>query len=258
MRCVVLVKEVPDTYGERKLSLETGLADRSAGDVVLDEVDERALELALVYADAHPDCEVIAMSMGPESITPTLRKCLAMGAARAVHVVDGRLAGADYLATADALAAALKRARPDVVIAGNRSTDGSGGIVPAMVAEMLDIAYLGNVSRVELSETGATAERSTESSIVRLEADLPVLLSVTEQMPPARFPNFKGMMAAKKKPIDVVTVDELGIDPDSESDSHSIMISISERPARQAGVRVVDDGDAGEKLADYLISSRLI
>jgi electron transfer flavoprotein beta subunit len=258
MRCVVLVKEVPDTYGERKLSLETGLVDRSASDVVLDEIDERALELALAYADSHEDCEVIAMSMGAESITPTLRKCLAMGAARAVHVVDSRLAGADYLATADALAAALKNIRPDVIIAGNRSTDGSGGVVPAMVAEMLDIAYLGNVSSVELSESVATAERATESSIVRLEANMPVLLSVTEQMPPARFPNFKGMMSAKKKPIDMVTVDELGVDPGSESDSHSIMINIIERPVRQAGVRFVDDGNAGEKLADYLISSRLI
>ena len=139
MKIVVLVKEVPDTYGDRKLSLETGLADRGASETVLDEIGERSLEVALSYADKHPDAEVVVMSMSPEGSAATVRKGLAMGAASAVHIADEGLVGADLGLTAEVLAAALQRTGFDLVIAGNLSTDGSGGVLPAMVAELLDV-----------------------------------------------------------------------------------------------------------------------
>ena len=137
MKIFVLVKEVPDTYGDRKLNLETGLADRAAGDVVLDEITERALEVALAYAEKNDGTEVVALAMAPESSTASIRRALAIGAASAVHVVDEQLAGADLGLTAEALAAAIRRAEPDLVITGNLSTDGSGGMIPAMILSII-------------------------------------------------------------------------------------------------------------------------
>ncbi|HWV48506.1 MAG TPA: electron transfer flavoprotein subunit beta, partial [Microbacterium sp.] len=137
MKIFVLVKEVPDTYGDRKLNLETGLADRAAGDVVLDEITERALEVALGYADKNEGTDVVALSMAPESSTASVRRALAIGAGSAVHIADEQLVGADLGLTAEVLAAAIRRGEPDLVITGNLSTDGSAGVIPAMLAEHL-------------------------------------------------------------------------------------------------------------------------
>ncbi len=130
MKIFVLVKEVPDTYGDRTLNLETGLADRGAGDVVLDEITERALEVALSYADKNEGTEVVALTMAPESATASVRRALAIGAASAIHIVDEQLVGADLGLTAEVLAAAIRRGAPDLVITGNLSTDGAGGVLP--------------------------------------------------------------------------------------------------------------------------------
>src|SRR5690625_4908913 len=138
MKIVVLVKEVPDTYGERKHDLETGLVDRAASDRVPDEITERAVEAALSYAEANAGAEVIALSVGPESANGALRKALAMGATSAVHILDDALIGADLTLTAEVLAAALKRIGFDLVLAGNESTDGTGGVIPSMLGELLD------------------------------------------------------------------------------------------------------------------------
>jgi electron transfer flavoprotein beta subunit len=167
MRIVVLVKEVPDTYGDRKLDLETGLADRGASEAVLDEIGERALEVALSHADAHAGTEVVLLSMSPESAVTSLRKGLAMGAASAVQVVDERLAGADLGLTAEVLAAAVARAGFDLVITGNQSTDGSGGILPAMIAERLRVAQLTALVSVDLTDDAVRGQRRTESASPR-------------------------------------------------------------------------------------------
>ncbi len=134
MKIVVLVKEVPDTYGDRKLNLETGLADREASEAVIDEIGERALELALKYADANEGTEVAVLSLAPGGATSTLRKGLAMGAGSATHISDEALRGADLGLTAETLAGAIRRVGFDLVITGNVSTDGSGGMIPAMLA----------------------------------------------------------------------------------------------------------------------------
>ncbi|MFT4230739.1 MAG: electron transfer flavoprotein subunit beta/FixA family protein [Microbacterium sp.] len=257
MRIVVLVKEVPDTYGDRKLDLETGLADRGASESVLDEIAERSVEVALAYADAHPDTEIVVLSMTPESATASIRKGLAMGAGSAVQVADEALRGADLGLTADVLAAALRRVGFDLVIAGNQSTDGSGGLVPAMVAELLDVPQLSGLSSVELSEGAVAGERVLDGGVARVSAQLPAVISITERLPDARFPNFKGIMAAKKKPFETLSLQDLGVDADDPAVPRSIMVAVSEKPPRAAGVKISDEGDAGAQLADFLIQNRL-
>lgn len=258
MRIVVLVKDVPDTYGDRKLDLETGLADRGASDRVLDEIGERALEVALSYADAHSGTEVVVVSMAGEEAAATIRKGLAMGAASALQVVDPALAGADLGVTAAVLAAAVRRAGFDLVITGNLSTDGSGGVIPAMLAEHLGVPQATALSTVEIGESTVSGTRTTDGGTARVTAALPAVISVTEALPDARFPNFKGIMAAKKKPFETVSLADLGVAVDPASAPQSILTAVSEKPPRGAGVKIVDEGDAGEKLAAYLVENRLV
>lgn len=258
MKIVVLVKEVPDTYGERELDLETGLADRGATDAVIDEIGERALELALSYADAHPGTEVTVLSMGPSTVVSSLRKGLAMGASNAVHIVDDRLRGADLSLTADVIAEAIKRGQFDLVIAGNLSTDGSGGVLPAMLAEHLGVAHLTSLSAVSIGESKVSGNRVTEFGVASVEADLPAVISVTEALPAARFPNFKGILAAKKKQLETITLADIGVEVDEESVGRSILIAVAKRPARQAGMKFIDEGDAADQLVEFLVASRLV
>ena len=257
MKIVVLVKEVPDTYGDRKLSLETGLADRAASEAVLDEIGERSLEVALSHADKHADAEVVVLSMAPEGSAATIRKGLAMGAASAVHVSDESLLGADLGLTAEVLAAAVKRTGFDLVIAGNLSTDGSGGVLPSMIAELLDVPAATSLNSVEIGDGTVSGERASDGATMQVRAELPAVISITERLPDARFPNFKGIMAAKKKPFETLTLAELGIDPEDAGAARSIVIGLAEKPPREAGVKISDQGDAGEQLADFLIQNRL-
>jgi electron transfer flavoprotein beta subunit len=257
MKIVVLVKEVPDTYGDRKLDLETGLADREASERVLDEIGERAIEVALSYADKSPGTEVTVVSMSAEEAAATIRKGLAMGAARALQVVDEQLVGADLGVTARVLAAATERAGYDLVITGNLSTDGSGGVIPAMIAEHLGVPSATALTAVEISEGWVSGTRGIDGGTAQVSAALPAVISITEALPDARFPNFKGIMAAKKKPFETVSVADLGVDVDPASAPQSILTAVSEKPPRGAGVKITDEGDAGEKLAAYLIGNRL-
>ncbi|MDN3497143.1 electron transfer flavoprotein subunit beta/FixA family protein [Planococcus sp. APC 4015] len=257
MKIVVLVKEVPDTWGDRKLSLETGLADRAASERVLDEIGERSLEVALSFADSNAGTDVVVLSMAPAEATATIRKGLAMGAGSAVHVVDDDLVGADLGLTAEVLAAALTRIGFDLVITGNQSTDGSGGVMSAMLAELLDVPAALNLVSVEIADSGVTGVRATEAGTVEVSAGLPAVISITEALPDARFPNFKGIMAAKKKPFETLSLADLGIEALAPDASRSIVIALGEKPPREAGVKIVDEGDAGEKLAEFLIQNRL-
>jgi electron transfer flavoprotein beta subunit len=257
VKLVVLLKEVPDTYEDRKLSLETGVADRLASKAVLDEIGERALELALTHAESNPGTEVVLMTMGPESANAALRRGLSMGADTAVHVQDPGLAGADLGVTARTLAAAIRRVEPDVVLAGNVSTDGSAGVMAAMLAELLVMPNLSNLSSVELSDGAVSGRRVVEGGSVTVSARLPAVLSITEELPEARIASFKGIMAARKKSIDTWSLADLGVDAARAEVPRSIVIGISERPARSAGVKLVDEGDAAEQLAEFLVSNRL-
>lgn len=257
MKIVVLVKEVPDTYGDRKLNPETGLAERDASERVLDEIGERALEVALSYADANAGTEVVVVSMAPEAAQASVRKGLAMGAASAVQIVDAALAGADLGVTAKVLAAAVTRTGFDLVITGNLSTDGSGGVIPAMIAEHLGVPHATALSAVTITGDTVSGTRASDAGTARVSAALPAVISITEALPDARFPNFKGIMAAKKKPLEVIGLAELGVDIDPSVAPQTILTAVGAKPPRGAGVKIVDEGDAGEQLAAYLIENRL-
>ncbi|BCW05875.1 electron transfer flavoprotein subunit beta/FixA family protein [Arthrobacter sp. NtRootA1] len=257
MKIVVLVKDVPDTYGDRKLNLETGLADRDTVEMVMDEVCERSLEVALSYARKNAGTEVVVLSMTPSGATATVRKALAMGAASAVQVVDDALTGADLGLTAEVLAAALTRIGFDLVIAGNQSTDGSGGVIAAMIAELLDTPQLSSLSSVAISEGAVSGLRASDGASLQVSAEMPAVISITEALPEARFPSFKDIMSAKKKPIETLSLKDLGVSAEDPEASRSIVIALSEKPPRAGGTKIVDMGDAGEQLADFLIQNQL-
>lgn len=257
MKIAVLLKEVPDTYGERILNLETGLADRTASEAVLDEIGERALEVALSYADSNQGTEITVITMGPETAVATLRKGLSMGATKAVHVADESLLGADLTLTAEVLAATIRRDDYDLILAGNLSTDGNGGVLPAMIAEHLGLAHLTSLANVELDVSSVSGTRVLDFGTVAVSAPLPAVVSTTEALPAGRFPNFKGIMASKKKPVEVLSATDLGINSADQSVGRSIVIGIAQRPAREAGTKIIDEGNAADLLVEYLVSNRL-
>ena len=225
---------------------------------MIDEIGERSLEVALTYADSYPDTEIVLVSMAPESSAGTIRKGLAMGASRAVQVADEGLVGADLGLTAQVLAAAIAHTGFDLVITGNLSTDGSGGVMPAMIAELLGVPQATALTSVQIGDDGITGERATDGGTMQVSAPLPAVISITERMPDARFPNFKGIMAAKKKPFEVLTLADLAVVPEDPEYSRSIVVSIAEKAAREAGVKIVDEGDAGEQVAEFLAQNRLV
>jgi electron transfer flavoprotein beta subunit len=259
MKIAVLVKQVPDTYEERKLDTATGRLDREASDPIIDEISERAMEVALRHKDSDKSAEVVLVAMGPDSVTAALRKGLSLGADSAVHVLDDALEAADVSWTAVALAAALKQSGFDLVIAGNESTDGRGGVVPAMIGEHLGVPSLTFLDSVEIASGRVSGERGTENGTMTVHANLPAIISVTERTPEVRFPNFRGILAAKKKPLTVMSLADLGLDQEKLAmGGHSIVVSTSERPTRTAGKKVVDEGNAAAELAEFLAAGHLI
>lgn len=256
MKIIVLVKQVPDTWGERKLDLATGWVDRGASEVVIDEIGERALEVALSYQDSN-DAEVVVLTMGPSGVADAARKALAMGADSAIVVEDGALAGADVVTTSAVLAAAIARAGFDLVITGNESTDGRGGVIPAMIAERLSVPQLTSLNTAEITGSSVRGERATEFASLTVSTSLPAIISVTERSPDARFANFKGIMRAKKKPLETLTLADLGLEAAVQG-GHSVIVEARQRPARVAGTKVVDDGTAASALADFLAAEKLI
>jgi electron transfer flavoprotein beta subunit len=258
MKIIVLVKQVPDTYDERKLDPDTGILDRAASEPIIDEIGERAMEVALRYKDDNKAAEVVLLSMGPATVTAALRKGLSLGADSAVHVLDDALAGADLGWTAAVLAAAAQKTGFDVIIAGNESTDGRGGVIAAMIAEHLGLPHLTFLDSVDIAETRVSGERGTESGSMSVHASLPAVVSITERTPEVRFPNFRGILAAKKKPLTVLSLDDLGIDPDALGGARSVVVSTTQRPTRTAGTKIVDEGNAGVELAEFLAAGHLI
>lgn len=258
MKIVVLAKQVPDTWSDRKVDLVTGMLDRSTSEQVADEINERALENALRYKDGNPDTEIVLLSMGQEEATPVLRKLLGMGADSAVLVSDESLAGSDMVQTARVLAAAVQSIGADLVVAGNESTDGRGGMIPAMVAEILGFPVLPGLDHVQISSADVSGTAQVDGGTLALTSTLPAVVSITEKTAEARFPNFKGIMQAKKKPLDTWSLAELGIQAGPESATvRSVMVSVAERPAKQAGPKITDDGTAATQLADFLVTNRL-
>jgi electron transfer flavoprotein beta subunit len=255
---VVLVKQVPDTYSERKLSGSDHTLDRESADAVLDEINERAVEEALVIKEAS-DGEVTVLTVGPARATDAIRKALSMGADKAVHVVDDALHGSDLLQTSKVLAAAIKTVGDvDLVIAGNEASDGQGGAVPAVIAEILGYPQLTHARKVEVDGTTVRVTRETDEGLTHLEASLPAVVSVSEKINEPRYPSFKGIMAAKKKPVETIAVADLGVDDVGLDKAWSTVTEAAPKPPREAGQRVEDEGDGGSKAAEYLVAQKLI
>ena len=257
---VVLVKQVPDTYSERKLSGADNTLDRESADAVLDEINEKAVEEALKIKEAG-EGEVTVISVGPDRATDAIRKALSMGADKAVHVTDEALHGSDAIATAKVLAAAIGKVEGyDLIIAGNEASDGRGAAVPAIVAELLGLPQLTYVRQLSVEGTTVKADRETEDGITHLEASLPALVSVGEKINEPRYPSFKGIMAAKKKPVETLTIADLGIDAGEVglANAWSTVVESSPKPPRTAGEKVEDEGDGGTKVAEYLVAQKLI
>ncbi len=258
MKIAVLVKEVPDTWSDRKIDEATKRVDRD-GDVVIDEINEKAVEAALLVKEAN-DGEVTAITMGPKNALDAVRKALAMGADAGIHIVDDALGGSDAIQTSAALAAALGSREFDLIIAGNESTDGRTAAIPAMLAERLGLAQATFLRTLSVKDGTVSGERMVDDGHVEVSAALPALVSVTEQIAEARFPNFKGIMAAKKKPVETLTIADLGIDAADAGgeNSWSVVDTVTAKPPREGGTIIKDDGTAGQQLAEYLASAKLI
>lgn len=259
MKITLLAKQVPDTWSERKLDLSTGMLDRSSSEQVTDEINERALEVALQYKDAHPDTIITIVTMGNGDAEKIQRKLLSMGADQAILVCDPGLAGSDMVQTAKVLAAAIRPTSPDLVIAGNESTDGRGGVVPSMVAELLDLPILPGLDEIEMSTDQVSGTAQIDGGTLHLRASLPAVISVTEKTAEARFPNFKGIMQAKKKPLQIQSPSDLGLAAGPNvGPARSVMVSAEARAPKEAGPKVVDDGSAASQLVAFLAKQRLI
>jgi electron transfer flavoprotein beta subunit len=260
MNIVVLVKQVPDTYSERKLRSD-GTLDRDATDAVLEEINERAVEAALQLKEAHDGSEVTVLTMGPDRATDAIRKALSMGADKAVHLSDEALAGSDAVQTARALAKAIGTVDGvDLVVAGNEASDGRSAAVPAMVADVLGLPALTHAREVTVEGTSVTVKRETDDGITTLTAELPAVVSVGEKINEPRYPSFKGIMAAKKKPVATLGLADAGIDA-SEVGLANALTAVSSsqpKPPKSAGEKVEDEGDGGQKIAAYLVGQKLI
>lgn len=257
MEIVVLVKQVPDTYSERKLRAD-GTLDRDAADAVIDEIDSRGVEVGLQLTEQHGG-EVTVLTMGPDRATETLRKALAMGAHKAIHVVDDALAGSDAWQTAQTIAAALGTTTFDIVITGNEASDGKTGTVPAMLAERLGLPLVTNARKLTVEGSALAAEKEIDGGYADVSAPLPALVSVSEKITEPRYPNFKGIMAAKSKPVTTLSVADLKLDGGAGgAASLSRIVSSAPKPPREAGQKVTDDGTGGQRVAEFLIAERII
>ena len=257
---VVLIKQVPDTYSERKLSDGDYTLDREAADAVLDEINEKAVEQALQIKEANGG-EVTVLCAGPDRATEAIRKALSMGADKAVHLNDEGLHGSDVVQTAWALANVLGTIEgTELVIAGNEATDGTGGAVPAIIAEYLGLPQLTHVRKLTVEGDKVTGERETDDGVFTLEASLPAVVSVNEKINEPRFPSFKGIMAAKKKEVTTLTLAEIGVEADEVgvANAGSKVLSSTPKPPKTAGEKVTDEGEGGSKIAQYLVAQKII
>ena len=259
MKIVVCVKQVPDTWAEKKLSPTDQTLDRDSADSVMNELDEYAVEEALQLAEKHSG-EVTVLTMGPEKAAETIRKALSMGADAGIHVVDDGIHGSDALATSTVLAKALGTVAWDVVILGSESTDARMSVVPAMLAERLGVPQLTFAEKLDVDGTTVRIQRQTEYGHDVVEASTPAIVSVVEKINEPRYPSFKGIMAAKKKPLTTLTLADLGLDPAGVglAAAWSKVDEATARPPRAAGTIIKDEGDGGVQLADFLASQKFI
>lgn len=260
LRIVVCVKYVPDATGDRRFADDT-TTDRDAVDGLLSELDEYGVEQALrIKEAAGDDAEVTVLTVGGDDARDALKKALSMGADKGVHVNDDDIHGSDVIATSAILAKALEKTGYDLVVCGMASTDGTMGVLPALLAERLGLPQVTLLSEVAVDGGVVKGRRDGDAATEQVEAALPAVVSVTDQSGEARYPSFKGIMAAKKKPVEELDLDDLGIDADEVglAGAWTAIETITERPARTKGTIVKDEGEGGKQLASYLAEQKFI
>ena len=258
MNVIVCVKQIPDPALPGALDPETKTLKRD-GKLILDESDSYGVEMALQLVDKAGGGEVSLVSMAPNGETSGLRTALAMGAAKAVLVSDPALLGSDALTTAKVLAAAVsKLGGADLVIAATESSDGYTGTVPEQMAELLGLPSVTFAKTVTIDGQTLKAERQTEAGYDEITCPLPALISVTAGVVEPRYPSFKGIMAAKSKPVETVTAGDLGVSPVGWAGAGQEIVDVAQAPARAAGEIVEDDGEAYTKVVAFLEQLKVI
>jgi electron transfer flavoprotein beta subunit len=262
MNIVVCVKYVPDAQADRRFAADA-TTDRDGVDGLLSELDEYAVEAALQLVESDGG-EVTVLTVGPTDAADAVRKALQMGAHAGVHVLDEAIHGSDAPATSAVLAAAIGKLADvdavDVVLTGMASTDGTMSVVPAMLAERLGRPQVTFASELTIADGVARIRRDGDTGSEIVEAALPAVISVTDQINEPRYPSFKGIMAAKKKPVQTWSLADLGVDAVQVglAAAWTTVEAVTARPPRQAGTVVTDEGDGGTKLAEFLATSKFV
>jgi electron transfer flavoprotein beta subunit len=259
MNIVVLVKQVPDSGTQRSLDPSDNTVARATADNVINEIDEYAIEEALQVKEAQGG-EVTVLTLGPGSATDAIRKALSMGADKAVHVSDDAVHGSCAVQTSAVLAAALQQLDYDLVLMGATSTDGQMGVMPALLSERLGIPQVSGARKLTVEGSTVKVERQTDGGYWALEAPLPAIVSTWDTINEPRYPSFKGIMAAKKKPVESKSLADLGIDASSVglASATSQVLDFAGRPPKGEGVKVTDEGNGAQELVGFLAEQKLV
>jgi len=259
MKVAVCVKQIPDPADPGALDPSTKTLKRDMK-LILDESDSYGVEMALQLVDAAGGGEVTLVSMAPNGEVNGLRTALAMGADSAILISDDALAGSDALGTAKVLAAAIARAEPDLVLAATESSDGYTGTVPEQIAELMGLPSVTFAKSIETTDSGVNVQRQTEAGYDDVTCPMPCLVSVTAGVVEPRYPSFKGIMAAKSKPVDQITVADLGIDASAVgwAGAGQDIIAVEEAPVRDAGEIIEDEGEAYQRIVAFLDELKVI
>ncbi|HEY7729838.1 MAG TPA: electron transfer flavoprotein subunit beta/FixA family protein [Gaiellaceae bacterium] len=259
MKIAVCAKQVPDATVHKRIDPGTKRLDRT-GEGALNPTDVNAVEEALRIKEARGDGEVVVVSLGPSRAMDSLRKALAMGADRAVLVADDAAAGSDLVATSYALAKALERESPDLVLFGQQSSDSDGAVLWAAVADRLRRPLISQVAHLTVGDGTVTGKRQTEFGYDVISAPLPAVVAVSDAINEPRYPSLKGIMGAKKKPAEELSLADLGIEADraGEPGSRTTVVALGPPPSRGDTVKIEDDGSAASKIVEYLAEKRLL
>jgi electron transfer flavoprotein beta subunit len=260
VKVAVCMKEVPDAAAPKRIDPQSLRLDRSV-DGALNDFDTHALEEALRLKDSAQDTEVVIVSMAPQRASESLRKALAMGADRVLLVSDDAAAGSDLVATTAVLAKALERESPDLVLLGQQAADSDGAVLWAALADRLRLPMISQAASLELSGSTVRSKRQTEYGYDVLEAPLPCIVAVSDAINEPRYPSLKGIMGAKKKPQDVVSLADLGIEPGrtGEAGSRTAVLALADPPSRGESRRIEDEGgSAAAEIVQYLTERKLL
>jgi electron transfer flavoprotein beta subunit len=259
MKIAVCAKYVPEATVARRIDPSTKRLDRS-GEGVLNPFDANAVEEALNLKEGTGDGEVVIVSVGPDKALEAMRRALAMGADRAVLVSDEAAAGSDLVATSRVLAAVLEREDADVVLFGQQANDGDGAVLWAAVADRMRLPVVSQISELEVAGGTATAKRQTEYGYDTIATPLPAILAVADSLNEPRYPSLKGIMGAKKKPQEVKSLADLGVEADraGEAGSRTTVRSLGDPPSRGDTVKIEDDGSGAQKILEFLVERKLV